>query len=190
MRLRTRIGIALVVAACVALLARNAIAQMLVGFHSPHVVRVPGAVIDSALAERLDAEARAATLATPGELVTFALRSTAKELHFGLSHHTRLWFDGVEREGNCVEYAALFASIINREHGSVDAHAWVVRSDASILGQTVPHRAWKDHDWVLVVVNGNERMYVDPTLYDMGLGWDISRAVRGTVPVPSSPLKR
>jgi hypothetical protein len=115
------------------------------------------------------------------------IRATSNALQFGLSHRTRLRFDSVEREGNCVEYAELFASIVNREHGSEDVRAWVVRSDAEILGETANSPAWKDHDWVLVVARtcaGTRRLYVDPTLYDMGLGWDISRAVLGAVQSP------
>jgi len=40
---------------------------------------------------------------------------------------------------------------------------------------------------VLIVVHtaaGPRRLYVDPTLYDMGLGWDISKAVLGDVRPP------
>jgi hypothetical protein len=40
--------------------------------------------------------------------------------------------------------------------------------------------AWRDHDWVLVVArtpSGERRLFVDPTLHDMGLGWDISASV-------------
>ena len=172
------------VAAC-ALLARNAIAQSLVGFYAPHKIREPTAVLDPLFGKQLDARAHATMLAAPQDLVEFALRATASELHFGLSHPTRLAFDAREREGNCVEYAELFASIVNREHGNVNVRAWVVRSDARILGQTVPDPAWRDHDWVLVVARAPEgvsRSYIDPTLYEMGLGWDIARAVHGEVP--------
>lgn len=132
-------------------------------------------------------QARAAAPTSPDDLVALALRATSSALHFGLSHRTRLTFDGVEREGNCVEYAELFASIVNREQGRGNVRAWVVRSDAAILGETSKNPAWKDHDWVLVVARtseGTRRLYVDPTLYDMGLGWDISRAVLGDVRTP------
>jgi hypothetical protein len=116
------------------------------------------------------------------DLVAFSLRTTADALHFGLSHSTHLTFNGADREANCVEYAELFGTIMNREHGSQDIRAWVVRSDARILGKTIPNPAWKDHDWVLVVVrtpDGSRRLCLDPTLFDLGMGWDISSAVRG-----------
>ena len=181
-RLRTVAIVAAVLGLLV--LARHAAAQSLFTFRAPHVVRTPVARLDPSLGKDLDAQARAAAPATTDDLIAFALRATSSALHFGLSHRTRLTFDSVEREGNCVEYAELFASIVNREHGSGDVRAWVVRSDAEILGETANNPAWKDHDWVLVVARtsaGPRRLYVDPTLYDMGLGWDISRAVLGAV---------
>jgi hypothetical protein len=169
------------------LLAGHAAAQSLFTFRAPHVVRAPVARLDPLLGKDLDAQTRTALPESADDLVALALRATSSALHFGLSHRTRLTFDGVEREGNCVEYAELFASIVNREHGSGDVRAWVVRSDAAILGEASKSPAWKDHDWVLVVArtsDGTRRLYVDPTLYDMGLGWDISRAVLGDVRTP------
>jgi hypothetical protein len=169
------------------LFARHAAALSLITFRAPHAVRAPMAHIDSALQKDLDVQARATDLGALDELVAFALGATSRALRFGLSHRTRLTFDGVEREGNCVEYAELFASIVNRERGSADVRAWVVRSDAEILGETAKSPAWKDHDWVLVVAHtpdGPRRLYVDPTLYDMGLGWDISGMVLGDVRSP------
>jgi hypothetical protein len=187
MRRHARASVAILAVVGIVTTARNAIAQTLVTFQVPHLVRAPAATVDLALGQRIDMQAAAAKMTTPDDLVAFALRTTASALHFGLQHRTRLSFDGAEREGNCVEYAELFASIVNREHGNVDARAWVVRSDAKVLGTTMPDAAWKDHDWVLVVARTSEgahRLYVDPTLYDMGLGWDISRAVRGDVRLP------
>jgi hypothetical protein len=151
----------------VALLAHNTVAQTLVTFQTPHAVRASTATIDPAVCGPLDTQAKAASIAAPDDLVAFALRITASALHFGLAHRTRLSFDGTEREGNCIEYAELFASIVNREHGVIDAHAWVVRSAAVLFGKALPDPAWKDHDWVLVVLRtpaGVERRYVDPTL--------------------------
>jgi hypothetical protein len=171
-----------------ALLARDAIAQELVAFQAPHLARRPAAIADPALGRQIDAQAVATKPSTPEDLVTFALGTTAGLLHFGLGHRTRLAFDATEREGNCVEYAELFSWTFNREHAGVDARAWVVRSDAKVLSRVLPDRAWKDHDWVLVVARtpqGSKRLYVDPTLYDMGFGWDISRFVHGDVVLPS-----
>ncbi len=90
-------------------LARHAAAQSLFTFRAPHVVRAPMARLDPSFGKNLDARARAATPATTDDLVAFALRATSSALQFGLSHRTRLTFDSVEREGNCVEYAELFA---------------------------------------------------------------------------------
>jgi hypothetical protein len=47
-------------------------------------------------------------------------------------------------------------------------------------------RGWGDHDWVLIQDGAGEdarRWYVDPTMHDFGLGWDISANVRGPVNV-------
>ena len=184
---RALLVVAVVATAGAMVPARDANAQILVSFDAPHAVRAPSAAMDLARTRQVDVQADAAAIATPDDLVAFALRVTAGALHFGLAHRTRLSFDSTDREGNCVEYAELFASIFNREHGTVDARAWVVRSDAKILGKTARDPAWKDHDWVLVVVRAPgeaKRLYVDPTLYDMGLGWDVSRAVTGDVRVP------
>jgi hypothetical protein len=172
---------------CTSVLARHAAAQALFTFRAPHIVRAPVARLDPSLGKDLDAQAREVAPATTDDLVAFALRATSSALHFGLAHRTRLTFDRAEREGNCVEYAELFASIVNRERGGGDVRAWVVRSDAEILGETAKSPAWRDHDWVLVVArmsDGTRRLYVDPTLFDMGLGWDISRAVLGAVQPP------
>jgi|HubBroStandDraft_6_1064221.scaffolds.fasta_scaffold271300_3 hypothetical protein len=184
---RPRIAVAVTAIFGATLLTRNAGAQTLFSFRAPHVARAPIAALDPARTREVDARASAAKITTPDDLVAFALDVTARALHFGLAHRTSLAFDGTEREGNCVEYAELFASIVNREHGVVDARAWVVRSDAKILGETLRDPAWKDHDWVLVVVrtpSGARRLFVDPTLYDMGLGWDVSRDVRGDAGLP------
>jgi hypothetical protein len=171
-----------------AVLPRDATAQDLVAFQAPHLARRPAATVDPTLGRQVDAQAAAAKVAIPEDLVAFALGTTASLLHFGLGHRTHLSFDASEREGNCVEYAELFSWIFNREHGPIEARAWVVRSDAKVLGQVLPNAAWKDHDWVLVVARtpqGTKRLYVDPTLYDMGLGWDISGFVHGDVLLPT-----
>lgn len=66
----------------------------------------------------------------------------------------------------------------------VAARAWPVRSQARLFGARVPMRGWTDHDWVLVVARDGHRWYVDPTLDDTGLGWDVTSNVRGTVSPP------
>ena len=117
---------------------------------------------------------------------------TGTNLHFGLEHKTTLRFGRKEREGNCVEYAHLFATVFNRAAGrkQVAARAYVVRSDARVLGVTLPGRGLSDHDWVLVVPTSArpEKLFIDPTLHDFGLDWDISRSVSGEVRVPASPM--
>lgn len=67
------------------------------------------------------------------------------------------------------------------------ARAYVVRSDARVLGQKLSSPAFVDHDWVLIVPNvaGAKRLFVDPTLHDLGLDWDITRSVSGDVRTPS-----
>jgi len=40
-----------------------------------------------------------------------------------LLHRTSTAFDVAEREGNCIEYAELFATIVNRENGRVGWNA-------------------------------------------------------------------
>jgi len=120
--------------------------------------------------------------------VKLALDATAAQLHFGLQHRTSASFDVAEREGNCIEYAELFAAIFNREKGALDARAYAVHSaEARVFGQQLRDPKYRDHDWALVVVHGSagaRRLFVDPTLYDEGLGWDISRAVVGPVTAP------
>jgi hypothetical protein len=185
-----RAGLAILTIVAVTSLVRVAPAQMLITLRAPHAVRDPKAIVDDGLLERIDARAAAAKIETPEQLVAFALHETGSMLHFGLAHPTRLRFDATDREGNCVEYAELLATVLNRERAQLHARAWVVRSDARLLGHAIVDPAWKDHDWVLLVVHstdGTRRLYVDPTLDDMGLGWDLSRAVRGDVRVGSDP---
>ncbi len=156
--------------------------SQLLTFGAPHVARAPHASLSAALAARLDAIAKPQNV---DGAVKLALDATAAQLHFGLQHRTSTSFDVGEREGNCIEYAELFATIFNREKGpTVDARAYAVHSaDARVLGQRLADPAYRDHDWALVVA-GDRRVFVDPTLYDEGFGWDTSRAVIGPVTLP------
>lgn len=150
-----------------------------------HQVRAPAAVLDAATLADVDA-------ATPGAgadadaLVRAMLRVTGRRLHFGLDHRTSMAFAADEREGNCVEYAHLFAAGFNRmaSRRGVAARAWVVRSQARLFGGRVPMRAWGDHDWVLVALADGRRLHVDPSFDDTGLGHDVTANVRGTVNPP------
>jgi hypothetical protein len=153
--------------------------SQLLTFAAPHVARAPHATLSTALAARVDALPKAHDA---DALVKVALDATAAQLHFGLAHRTSASFDVAEREGNCIEYAELFSTIFNREKGSLDARAYVVHSaEARVLGQRLDDPKYRDHDWALVVVAGGRRLFIDPTLYDEGFGWDISRAVTGPV---------
>ena len=158
--------------------------SQLLTFGAPHVARAPHATLSPALVARLDA------IAKPRDVdgaVKLALDATAAQLHFGLQHRTSTTFDVAEREGNCIEYAELFAAIFNREKGSLDARAYAVHSaEARVLGQQLADPKYRDHDWALVVA-GERRIFVDPTLYDEGFGWDISRAVIGPVTLTPRP---
>lgn len=168
-------------------LARSGFADMFLRLQAPHVVRAPAAMLDADVTREVDAAIDAAAPATPDELVTFALKATGARLHFGLGHQSRLAFTRDEREGNCIEYAHLFAAIANRAAArkGVGARAWVVHSDARVLGQKLAGRGMADHDWVLVVPSAREaaRFYVDPSFYDAGLPWNIAGSVTGDVRV-------
>jgi hypothetical protein len=144
----------------------------------------------AALARRVDTELSAAAPSSVDAALLVALDATGRRLHFGLQHATSLSFDDAEREGNCIEYAHLFAAIFEKaaRRAHLDAHAFVVHSDdARVLGERLPARGLGDHDWSLVVLptaDGDRRLFVDPTLYDAGLDWNVEAAVTGTVATP------
>lgn len=145
----------------------------------PHHLRSrPAATLSPALAAEAARELDGA--ATADEAVRAALRVTGRHLHFGLSHRGTNRFDVAEREAHCVEYAHLAGALLarwSRSHGDT-LRVTVVRSQARLFGMRVPMRGWSDHDWVLVE-QGARRWYVDPTLDDMGLGWDLAGQVEG-----------
>ena len=143
------------------------------------------ASLSAALAARLDAIPKPQNA---DALVKLALDATAAQLHFGLQHRTNTSFDVAEREGNCIEYAELFATIISiaRRRGSLRrcARTWCTAPEARVLGQRLAEsevsRSTTGRSWSWA----NRRLFVDPTLYDEGFGWDISRAVIGPVTTP------
>jgi hypothetical protein len=54
-------------------------------------------------------------------------------------------------------------------------------------------KGWADHDWALIQDGTGDdarRWCVDPTMHDMGLGWDVSANVRGNVVVEQKPAPR
>ena len=158
-----------------------------VSFNAPHVAKRSAATTTHDLDLALSSDVAPST--TP-LLIDRSLRTTGSYLHFGLSHPTSLKFDNQEREGNCIEYANLFALVFDRmaARANSTARAYAVHStDARFLGQIVPGRGMGEHDWVLVVepnTTGDKRYYIDPTFYDMGLPWDITSSVHGTVTPP------
>jgi hypothetical protein len=169
------------------LVARSCVADVVVRFQSPHLTRMPAATLDDDLSRSADAAINEANVASGDDLVRFSLGVTGAHLHFGLEHKTSLRFGVQEREGNCIEYAHLFATVFNRaaERKKVAARAYVVHSEARVLGRRLPGRGLGDHDWVIVVPTaGGQRRFVDPTFYDFGLDWDVSRSVSGDVRVP------
>jgi hypothetical protein len=161
-------------------------------FGPPHHVKRSAAAIDAAVLGEIDRQIDAAPPTDAAGVLRLALDSTASRLHFGLGHRTSLAF-GAEREGNCIEYAHLFAALFERIRARVhvDAHAYVVHSDdARVLGERLSAPGYGDHDWCLVVVRGpptrtgDTQLFVDPTLYDAGFGWDVRDSVTGDVRAP------
>jgi hypothetical protein len=156
----------------------------------PHVLHRSSAVLNEPLRRTIDASLAGASVSTLESARDFSLATTDALLHFGLDHTTSFAFAASEREGNCIEYSHLFARVFERVAGKIglDARAYVVHSStAHLFGRQLPFRGFADHDWVLVVDGTGEdarRFYIDPTLHDVGLGWDISSNVRGTVNVP------
>jgi hypothetical protein len=154
----------------------------------PHRVSAPRARLDPALSARINEELGTANVKTIDQAIAFALGVSARQLHFGLQHRTRLWFGLAEREGHCIEYAHLFATVIGRVARARDLplDAYVVHSPrARMFGYRLPMRGLDDHDWVLVVDRcSGQRHFVDPTFADMGLGADIKDAVEPPVMVP------
>jgi hypothetical protein len=168
-----------------------ALPLLLFTFGPPHHVKRSAASIDAAVLRTIDARIDAGRLTTVDDVLRFALEETATRLHFGLAHRTSLVFAS-EREGNCIEYAHLFAALFDRArtraHVAADARAFVVHSDdARVMGGRLGAPGLDDHDWSLVVVRtpaGERRLFVDPTLYDAGMGWDIASSVTGDVRTP------
>ena len=156
----------------------------------PHTAKRSAAVLDKPLERAVDASLAKAVPESVEGAMDMALSASDKLLHFGLEHTTSMSFAAAEREGNCIEYAHLFARVFDRaaQKGKLDARAYVVHSaKAEVLGRALPFRGWGDHDWVIIQEGTGadaKRWYVDPTMHDAGLGWDISANVRGVVKLP------
>ena len=160
------------------------LALTFVTLHAPHVARAPRAVMDAELTRSVDA----ATAKDAAALSESMLAFTDAHLHFGLAHRTSLKFSNADREGNCIEYAELFAAAFNRAANRlhIAERAWVMHSDARVLGGHIGQPGLDDHDWVLVVPTSGAgpRKLIDPTFHDMGLDADIASIVKGDVRVP------
>ncbi len=156
---------------------------------APHTAKRSTAALDKALDRAVEASLAKATLDSVEGAMDFALAASDRMLHFGLNHPTSLAFAAVEREANCIEYAHLFARVFDKAaaKAKLDARAYVVHSaKAELMGRAVPLPGWENHDWVLIqegTGEGARRWYVDPTLHDMGLGWDIAANVEGAVKI-------
>ena len=158
-------------------------ARLGIRFGGPHVVLASAPALN---AEKRRDLAKALAMHPPltlAEMRDFALDYTAKSLRFSLGHPISYQFDLGVRDGNCVEYSYLFAQAFNAAaganevaRGGVRARAFAVRSThANFFGAAIPLAGFEEHDWVLIVGDGagGERMYVDPTLYDAHLGWNV-----------------
>lgn len=160
---------------------------------APHTARRSAATLDDGLRRAVDAGLDRASITSLTEARDFSLSVTDKLLRFGLDHPTSLAFSAVEREADCVEYAHLFARVFERAaaRANLQAKAYVVHSaEARVFGRKVPMERWQDHDWVLIEDrSGGEkadprRHFIDPTLHDAGLGWDVSANVKGAIDLP------
>jgi hypothetical protein len=157
---------------------------------APHTAKRSTAVLERPLERAVDASIVKAAPDSVESAMDVALAVSDKILHFGLDHPTSFSFAAAEREGNCIEYAHLFARVFDKAaaKSKLDARAFVVHSaKAEVLGHKLPFRGFEDHDWVLIQEGSGDdarRWYVDPTMHDAGLGWDISTNVRGAVKLP------
>lgn len=167
--------------------AAAALPHFAVEFLPPHSVKRSAAVLDKPLERAVDTALAKTEIKSVEEAMDFALSASDKLLRFGLEHPTSMSFTAAEREGNCIEYANLFARVFDKAaaKGGLSARAYAVHSaKAQLFGRAVPMRGWDDHDWVLIQDGSGaeaRRWYVDPTLHDAGLGWDVSANVRGPV---------
>lgn len=160
---------------------------------APHIARRSQAALDEDFSRLIEAALDKSKPDTVDAALDFSLSATDKFLHFGLSHPTSKTFTITPREANCIEYAEMFARVFERavKGAHIDARVFVVHSSkARLFGQKVPLRGWEDHDWVLIEDRSAgpkeeiRRLYVDPTLHDVQLGWDISTNVKGSVTLP------
>src|ERR1700744_4948911 len=75
----------------------------------PHSVKRSTAALDKQLDRAVDASLDQAAVESVESAMDFSLAASDKLLHFGLDHPTSMAFAAADREGNCIEYANLFA---------------------------------------------------------------------------------
>lgn len=173
-----------------ATVAAAALPRFAFELHAPHTVKRSTAALDKPLERAVDTALEKTPITTVEEAMDFALSASDKLLHFGLGHPTSMSFTPAAREANCIEYAHLFARVFDKaaEKGGLGARAFAVHSDkARVFGRAIPMKGWDDHDWVLIQEGKGDdarRWFVDPSMHDAGLGWDISANVKGPVSAP------
>ncbi len=181
---RSRWPVRLAVAVSLPLIAAAVVRWGGLLYGAPHRVVTPSATLSRELAGRVDERAAREPAADVDAAIAQALEVTGSTLHFGLGHPTSLSFSE-EREGNCVEYAHLFATVFGRvaNRAKLDVRAHVVHTmRPRLFGLRVPVRGFDDHDWVHVTDGkGQPLAYLDPTLHDALLGADVSGNVEAPV---------
>ena len=177
----------------VAVAAGAVLPHYAVELQGPHAARRSSATLDEELGSVIETALDKSKPDNVDAALDFSLSATDKFLFFGLSHPTSKLFTTTPREGNCIEYAELFARIFERtaKGAHLDARVFVIHSDkARLFGQKMPFRGWGDHDWVVIEDRSAgpkeevRRLFVDPALHDARLGWDIESNVKGTVTLP------
>src|SRR5262245_59708439 len=106
-----------------------------------HTAKKSAAVLDDTLGKAIDAALAKTEIASVEGAMDFALSVSDKVFHFGLEHPISLAFTAAEREGNCIEYAHLFAKVFDKaaQKGGLTARAYVVHSaKAQMFGRAVP----------------------------------------------------
>lgn len=158
----------------------------------PHELLSYQASLSASLERRVDRLATARSIEHPRQGIDLALELTSQSLRFS-PEFDELWeFDVSERAANQAAYSQLFSAIFNRiaEGRSIKARAWVVQSKSPrVFGLPIPHAAFKQHDWVIVQPTEGtaaESWFVDPTLHDALLGWNIEGNVTGLIPLGNS----
>lgn len=169
----------------------HAIARSIIEFSGPHTVTKTMARLSPLLDREVLDSISASQISTVTDAISFSLRQTGNLLYFGLKHTTSYAFTDLAREGNCIEYAHLFCRVFSAvvSKKALKASTYVVHSaNAKVAGQKLAAKGWGDHDWAIVqdntIAGKPKKYYIDPTLFDAGLGWDIESNVVGDVVLP------